>query len=158
MSVYSTTVSNSSISSTTNDIISITPAANAMIQIIEFTVAGAGTASSAAQINLYAVTTVGATGSGALNIANFNPYAPAAASTAFSGWTTQPVVGFILVPLTVNANGGIYRWVARPGEEITCINAATTGGGNVNKACSIRASLAPSTNFTVSVVWSEAPL
>jgi hypothetical protein len=155
MSVYSATVSNFSVSSTTNDILSITPAANTLIQVIEFSVSGMVTASTAAQINLYAVTTVGATGSGAVSIANFNPYAPAATSTAFTGWTTQPVVGNILVPLAVNGNGGIYRWVARPGEEIVCINAATAGGANVNKAVSIRASTAPSQSYTISVVWVE---
>jgi hypothetical protein len=158
MSTYSATASNVTVNSTANDILSITPASNVLIQVIEFTVAGMGTASSASQINLYAVTTVGATGSGAANIANFNPFAPAAGSTAFTGWTTQPVVGFILVPLAVNANGGIYRWVARPGEEITIINGVTTGGANVNKACSIRASVQNGASYTVSVVWNESPL
>lgn len=153
MSMYSATVSNTSISSTTNDIMTLVPASNRRVQLIEFSVAGCGTASSAAQINIYQVTTAGATGSGAITANKFDFYAPAQASSVFTGWTTQPVVGSIIVPLAVNANGGIYRWVARPGEEIYAI-----GGLATNMQISVRASLAPSTNFTVSIVWMEDPM
>jgi hypothetical protein len=153
VSIYSATVSNTSISSTANDIMTIVPAASTIIQIVEFTVAGCGTASSAAQINIYNITTAGTTGGGAITPSKFNPaYAPASGSTVSTTWSTQPTVGVIIVPLAVNGNGGIYRWVARPGEELYAI-----GGIAAALGFSIRASLAPSTNFTVSVVWVESP-
>jgi hypothetical protein len=152
MSVYSATVSNTPVSSITNDIMTLTPAANRRVQLIEFTVAGCGTASSAAQINAYQVTTAGASGSGTITSNKFDFYAPASASTVSTAWTTQPVVGQPIIPLAVNGNGGIYRWVARPGEEVYAI-----GGLATNMQISIRASLAPSTNFTISIVWVEDP-
>lgn len=153
MSMYSATVSNASVSSTTNDIMTLVPLSNRRVQLIEFTVAGVGTASSAAQINAYQVTTAGVTGGGAITANKFDFYAPTQASSVFTTWTTQPVVGSIIIPLACNANGGIYRWVARPGEEIYAI-----GGLATNMQISIRASLAPSTNFTVSIVWMEDPM
>jgi hypothetical protein len=32
----------------------------------------------------------------------------------------------LILDLAVNANGGIYRWVARPGEEIVCTGTTDT--------------------------------
>lgn len=151
MSVYTVQVSNSPLS-TSNDLLTITPASNRRIQIIEISVCGMGTASAANELGVYDVTTAGVTGSGALTPTKLDRFAPAAASTVNTGWTTQPVVGGKLLALGVNANGGIYRWVARPGEEIN-----VTGGATTNFQLSFRSATGTS-NVSVHVVFSEDPL
>src|ERR1700676_1338306 len=112
MSVYSTVISNTALN-TSNDILTLTPAANRRIQVIEVSVCGMGTASAANALSVYDVTTAGATGGGAPTIVKLDRFAPAAGSTVFTTWTTQPVVNAPLLTLGVNSNGGIYRWVAR---------------------------------------------
>lgn len=151
MSTYTVSRSNVALS-TSNDLITFTPAANRAIQIIEISVGGMGTASAANELGVYDVTTAGVTGSGALTPTKINRFAPAAASTINTAWTTQPVVGGEILSLPVNANGGIYRWVARPGEEITVIGGATT-----NFQLSLRSAVGTS-NVSVHVVFIEDPL
>lgn len=153
MALYSATVSNSSISSTANDIMTIVPAASRIIQLIEFSVSGVATVSSGGQINIYYITTAGSTGGGAITPTPYNlAYAPASTATVNTTWTTQPVVGPLIVPLAVNGNGGIFRWVARPDEVIFCIGGVATVLG-----FSVRASVAPTQPYTISVTWNENP-
>jgi hypothetical protein len=132
--------------STAADSLTLIPAANRPIQLIEVSVAGMGTASAANSLGVYrssggvtpsaAITPVpmGKVGSGS------NPVAGCSTATA---WATQPTItasaGYgLLLDLGVNSNGGIYRWVARPGEEIICGNTdtisfrAVTGSGVVS--------------------------
>jgi hypothetical protein len=151
MSVYTVSRSNVALS-TSNDLLTITPAANRRVQIIEISVAGMGTASAANELGVYDVTTAGVTGSGALTPTKLDRFAPSPASTVNSAWTTQPVVGGEILSLGVNSNGGIYRWVARPGEEINVTGSATT-----NFQLSLRAAVG-SGNVSVHVVFSEDPL
>lgn len=152
MSVYSATVANAAIANFTNDIMTLVPAANRRVQLIEVMVAGMGTASAAGQINVYNVTTAGVTGGGAITPVKFDFYAPASASTVNTTWATQPVVGAVpQIQLPVNANGGIFRWVARPGEEIYAI-----GGLSANMEISIRASVGSGT-YTTTITWAEDP-
>ncbi len=151
MSTYTVTVSNTALS-TSNDIMTFTPAANRRIQIIEVSVGGMGTASAANELGVFDVTTAGVTGGGALTPTKLDRFAPSAASTVNTTWTTQPVVGGEILGLPVNANGGIYRWVARPGEEINVTGSATT-----NFQLSLRSKVGTS-NVTVTVVFTEDPL
>jgi hypothetical protein len=154
MSYYSASVLTATLSSTTNDIMTIVPASGRIIQLIEFSVTGQGTASSAAQVNLSNITTAGVTGTGGITPLPLNPgYAPAATAVVSTAWGTQPVIGAIpTVPLGVNANGGIFRWVARPDEVILAI-----GGLAAALGWSIRCSTTGSGLYTVSVTWSENP-
>lgn len=154
MSYYTVTQLNFSVASTANDIMTIVPTASRVIQLIEFSVAGLATASSAAQVNIYAITTAGTTGTSPLTPQPLNPaYAPASTVTVSTAWATQPTIGTQpLVPLGVNGNGGIFRWVARPDEVILAI-----GGVAAALGWSVRASTAPTQPYTVSVTWSENP-
>lgn len=151
MSTYAIDISNTALS-TSADIITFTPAANRLIQIIEVSIGGMGTASSANELGVFDVTTAGVTGAGALTPTKINRFAPAAASTLNTAWTTQPVVGGQILSLPVNSNGGIYRWVARPGEEITVIGSATT-----NFQLSFRSKVGTGT-VSLHIVFVEDPL
>jgi len=152
MSTYSATVSGAT-PSTTNDTMTITgaSASTPYAQIIEVSVSGMGTASAANELGLFNVTTVGATGSGAITPNKFSPFSVAAVAVINTGWTTQPTVGGELIALGCNSNGGIYRWVARPGEEISLYGNAANGG-QYSLRFKNSASAGP---VTVHLVWQE---
>lgn len=150
MSVFSWTQSNTA-QSLTNDTMTLTPASSRVDWIIEVSIGGMGTSSVAGEMDIYNQTTAGTTGGGAVTAQKFSPDSNSAGSTMNSTWTTQPVVGQPFIALPVNANGGIYRWVARPGEEIVL-----RGGAAGNFAASYRGKV--STNaVTVHTVVTEDP-
>lgn len=127
--------------STASDFMTIIPATNHSLQIIEVSVCGMGTASAANSLGVYR-STGGATGGGAITptpVGRISSSIPPASGTVVNTtWTTQPTLGGLLLALGVNSNGGIYRWVARPGEEILCVAAdeislrGITGTGNIS--------------------------
>jgi len=137
--------------STSSDFMTFLPASGHSIQIIEISVCGMGTASAANSLGVYR-STGGTTGSSALTptpVGRITSSIPPAASTVVdTAWVSQPTLGGLILALGCNSNGGIYRWVARPGEEILCVNAdeislrGITGTGNI----------------TVHVVFTEDPL
>jgi hypothetical protein len=151
MSVYSWTVSTAALS-TTNDTMSLIPASSRIDWIIEVSVGGMGTSSVANEVDVFNQTTAGTTGSGAVTAQKFSPDSNAVGSVVDSAWTTQPVVGQPFIALPVNSNGGIYRWVARPGEEIVLRGAATS-----NFAASYRAKVTTSGTATIHTVVIEDP-
>src|ERR1700674_720063 len=154
MSMYSATVSNTALPATTNDIMTLVPTASRRIQIVEISCAGMGTASSACQVNLWNITTAGTTGGGAITPTKFDVYAPSSATTVSTTWTGQPTVaGAPSLAIPFNANGGIYRWVARPGEEFYSI-----GGVACVLGFSIRPFAGAGQNATVTVIWMEDPM
>ena len=53
-----------------------------------------------------------------LTAVGLNSASPTAAMTVNTTWSAQPTIGNVILRLPVNANGGIYRWVAVPGGEI----------------------------------------
>jgi hypothetical protein len=129
-----------------NDFLTLITAANRPIQVVEISVAGMGTASAANSLGVYRGT-AGTTPGGAIVAvpnARINTTSPVAGTTTATTWSVQPVVtaaaGYgLLLALGVNANGGIYRWVARPGEEIICSGVAdvisfrpVTGTSNIS--------------------------
>jgi hypothetical protein len=125
MATYTVQVSNTALS-TTNDLLTLLPAANHPIQIVEISIAGMGTASAANELGVYR-STGGTTGGGAVTPTPVGKYlsasnTPASATVCDTTWAAQPTLGGKVLALGVNANGGIYRWVARPGEEIVCAN------------------------------------
>lgn len=151
MSVYSASVSNVT-PVVANDLITVQGgAATQIYQIIEISVGAMGTASAANQVNLSLDNALGITTT-AITPSKFSPLSVAAVCTASSGWATQPtLLGIPLITLPVNANGGIYRWVARPGEEIT-------GYGTAASPSTGSYSLRPTTvngPLTVHIVWVE---
>ncbi len=140
------TISRSNVAnSTTNDQATIITAANRKIAIVEVEVAGMGTASAANEVDV-SRSTGGTTGGGALTPAALDPDSPTAASTVNTTWAAQPTLsGDPLLRLGVNANGGINRWVARPGQEIIARNA-----GQI----SVRGSVGTS-NISIHVIFEE---
>lgn len=137
MATYTVQVSNTALS-TSNDLLTLIPASNRLVRIVEVSVAGMGTASSANELGVYR-STGGTTGGGAITPGKISSTAPTAASTVNTTWTGQPTLGSKLFALGVNSNGGIYRWVARPGEEPLFIGGtdqlslrSAVGTGNVS--------------------------
>jgi hypothetical protein len=122
---------------TAADFLTLITVANRPIQIVEISVAGMGTASAANSLGVYR-SSGGATPTGPIVAVPMGKVgavttgsAPVAATTSATGWTTQPTItasaGYgLILTLGVNANGGIYRWVARPGEEIVCVGTTDT--------------------------------
>jgi len=150
MATYTVSRDNTALS-TSSDFMTIIPATNHSLQIIEISVGGMGTASAANSLGVYR-STGGTTGGGAITptpVGRISSAIPPASGTVVNTtWTGQPTLGGLLLALPVNANGGIYRWVARPGEEILCVAA---------DEISLRA-ITGSSNVTVTVVFSDDPL
>lgn len=113
---YSLSRSNTALS-TSNDFMTIIAASNRSIQINEVSFGGMATASAACEVAV-ARSTGGTTGGGALTAVGLNSANPTAAMTVNTTWSAQPTIGNVILRLPVNANGGIYRWVAVPGGEI----------------------------------------
>jgi hypothetical protein len=154
VATYSVTVPNGALTAG-NDVITLVPASSRRIWVTEFSMQGMGTSSAASEVDLLYITTAGVTGGGALTPSK-DVYAPASASTVNTTWGTQPVVGTEPVcgaALCANANGGIYRWTARPGQEANCIGGIANGLG-----FSLRTRVAGGGNYTVSLTWQEDPI
>lgn len=120
MAMYTVSKDNVALS-TTNDLVTLLPAAAHPIQVVEISICGMGTASAANSVGVYR-STAGTTGASGLTPTPVGRYSstnpPVANTVVWTAWTTQPTLGGIVLDIAVNANGGIYRWVARPGEEI----------------------------------------
>lgn len=120
MSFYAVNVSNAALN-TSNDLMTFIAPANRRVRIHEISVGGMGTASAANELRV-ARSTGGTTGGGALTSEPVDPDSVAAGSTVNTTWSAQPTIGNVILRIPVNANGGIYRWVAKPGEEIVIRN------------------------------------
>lgn len=99
-----------------NDLITVSATAAVIMQDIDILIGGMGTASAAQSVDVLR-STAGTTPT-AQTPSPLDPNSPAATVTAATGWSVQPTPGVILLSLPVNANGGIVRWLAAPGEEI----------------------------------------
>ena len=130
---------------TTNDVLTLTAAAVRRAFVHEVSVSGLGTASAANELDVARATTVGVAPT-AQTAEKVDPHSAAAASTVATAWTTQPVVNAVkILRLGCNSNGGVYRWVAKPGEEIALYDTVTTGqlslrfgvGGSQQMACGL---------------------
>lgn len=112
---------------TTNDVLTLTAASVRRAFVHEVSVSGLGTASAANELDVARATTVGVTPT-AQTPTQIDPHSAAAASTVATAWATQPVVNAVkLLRLGCNSNGGVYRWVAKPGEEIALYSTSTDG-------------------------------
>jgi hypothetical protein len=135
----------------------LTPASNRRLQLLEVSIGGMGTASAANELAVYWVTTVGVTGSGAItpNAWSGDGLAPAAVSTVNTGWTTQPVVSTEIVSIPCNSNGGIYRWKTAPDQPLYAVGLAAAA--RVNPQFSFRSKVGTGT-ISMMIVWMEDPL
>lgn len=112
---------------TTNDVLTLTAAASRRVFLHEVSVAGLGTTSVANELGVFRATTVGVTPT-AQTAVLFDPHQAAFAGTVATAWSTQPVLASVpLLRLGCNSNGGVYRWVAKPGSEIALFSNVTTG-------------------------------
>lgn len=143
MGFYAVNISNTALN-TSNDIMTFIAPANRRVRIHEISIGGMGTASAANELRV-ARSTGGTTGGGALTSEPVDPDSVAAGSTVNSTWSAQPTIGNVILRLPVNANGGIYRWVAKPGEEIVIRNSGQL---------SLRSAVGTS-NVSVHVVFEE---
>jgi hypothetical protein len=108
--------------STAADALTIIGASNRRLYIVEISFSGLGTVSAANEV-LVSRSTGGTTGGGAITAAKMFDNSAAAAFTNFTTWSAVPTLtGTGLLRLGVNANGGVYRWVARPGSEIELVS------------------------------------
>lgn len=146
---YMVSRSNSALS-TTADLLTIQAAAGRSIKIHEIAVAGMGTASAANELGIFRQTALGATAATFIVPEKTNPALPASAFTANTAWTTQPAISAVaLLRLGVNANGGVFRWVAKPGQEIELPGSATFTG-----ALSLR-SVVGASNVSIHIIVEE---
>lgn len=150
---YSVTLANTA-QTVGTDFFTITAAANRSIRIVEVNYAGNGTASAVniMKISRFATAPTGAP-TGAITARPFNPASPAAAALAQTAFaTTQPTgTETILMQLSANANGGVFRWVAPPYGEIEVPGGAqAVAGANI---C-FRPAVGTST-MTLNVVFDE---
>lgn len=137
------------------DFFSLTAAANRSIRIVEINYAGNVTASASniIKVSRFATAPTGAP-TGAIVARPLNPAAPAAACLAQSGAfaTTQPAgAETVVMQLSANGNGGIFRWVAPPYGEIE-----VQGGGQAVALANISfRPLLGTSNMTLNVVIDE---
>jgi hypothetical protein len=143
MPLYAVSRSNVALS-TTADLMTFLSAASRFCKIWEISVGGMGTSSAANEV-LVATSSGGTTGGGALTLEPLDPDSPAGVTTVNTTWSAQPTIGDVLLRLPVNANGGIYRWVARPGQELKA-----RGAGQI----SLRSAVGTS-NVSIHVVFEE---
>jgi hypothetical protein len=143
MGLYSVSRSNVALS-TTDDLMTLIAAASRRVKIWEISVGGMGTVNAANELVL-ARSTGGTTGGGALTPSLVETDQLAAETDVFTTWSAQPTLGDVLLRLPVNANGGIYRWVARPGEEFEARDA---------EQLSLRSAVGTS-NVSVHVIFEE---
>lgn len=136
---------------TTNDVLTLTGAASRVALLHEISVSGEGTASAANELILNRPSTLGVTPT-AQTPAQFDPDNAASGATISTAWTTQPVLGTVhLLRLGCNSNGGVYRWVAKPGEEVRIRGNATVSVSQL----SLRFSLGGAQQMGVHIVFED---
>ena len=110
---------------TTQDMLTVTAAAANIALIHEVSISGEGTASAANELVVNRPSTLGVTPVAQVP-ALYDPDSAAFTGTVATSFTTAPVLGTVsLLRLGCNTNGGVYRWVAKPGEEIRLRNNVT---------------------------------
>lgn len=104
--------------STTNDYLTIVAANNRPLRIYIIDLKGDANASAANEVGVYR-STVGVGGGGGITPSKVNSGSAAAQFVCYTTWSSsQPTLGDLLWRFSVNANGGIDKFVAIPGAEI----------------------------------------
>lgn len=108
-----------------SDLLTVIPATSRQFELIEASVGGMGTTSSANSVQI-GRSQGGTTGGGALTPRPHREKQAAFAGTNFTTWAAQPTfLGDGLVLLPYNGNGGLYRWVRIPGDTIQFVDGDT---------------------------------
>lgn len=126
---YKLPITSATLSTTLSSLTIITGATRAL-KVTEIYLAGTGTASASNVVGLYRVATAGVTGATPVTAVPDNPASPAISATNFTAYTTQPVVGALLLAMPVNANGGVFYYRPMKGDEIE-IPAGNVAAGTV---------------------------
>ena len=104
--------------STTNDYLTIVAANNRPLRIYVIDIKGDANASVANEVGFYR-STVGVGGGGGITPVKVNSGSAAAQFVVYTTWSSsQPTLGDVLWRFSVNANGGIDKFIAIPGAEI----------------------------------------
>lgn len=103
---------------TTNDVLTLTGAPGRRTLLHEISVCGLGASSAANEFAVRRPSVLGITPTNQASVP-IDPDCGSSSATVATGWTTQPSLGTVaLLRIGVNSNGGIYRWVAKPGQEL----------------------------------------
>lgn len=117
---------------TTNDVLTLTGANGRRAQIHEISLQGLGTSSVANELGVYRPGGVGVTPTNQTS-QKLDPDSGSASATVATAWVTQPSLGSVaMLRLGCNSNGGIYRWVAKPGTEIVVRGDSLTSHAQVS--------------------------
>ena len=127
-------------------------AATDLLQIMEITQGGQASASSVNSMTLARSSTLGATLT-ALALPNSDGFMRAASAVlttlpsnyvaATTNPNRSPAATIARMQLAFNSFGGIFRWVAAPGEEWTALGSATTSQSESVFSCAITGTAGP---------------
>lgn len=117
---------------TTNDVLTLTGAPGRRCRIHEISVSGLGTSSAANELAVRRPSVLGITPTNQASVP-LDPDCGSCSATVATGWTTQPSLGTVaLLRCGCNSNGGAYRWVANPGQEINLRGDSLTSHSQVS--------------------------
>lgn len=103
---------------TTNDVLTLTGASGRKAYLHEISVCGLAASSAANEFGIRRPSVLGITPTNQASVP-IDPDCGSSSATVATGWTTQPSLGTVaILRLGANSNGGIYRWVAKPGQEL----------------------------------------
>lgn len=117
MPLYTVTRTSSALS-TANDTLTVVATSSKPLRIYIVDIKGMGTTSAANEVLLMR-STGGTTGGGGITPSPTNTGSAAASFNVYTTWSAQPSAGAVLWRFGVNANGGIDKFVAIPGAEIS---------------------------------------
>ncbi len=129
---------------TTDDLLALDAAADEDGAVIEFSIGGEVTTSTAARIRLSRGS--GGTVPVAADVQQRHRLSPSPVIQAVDSWTAQPTLDAgALFGTSWNAHGGVIRWLAAPGEEMAIIGL---------EQVSLRETIA-AVALSGSLIWSE---
>jgi hypothetical protein len=104
--------------STSNDLMTLVASSTKPLRVYIADIKGMDAASAANEV-LMSRSSSGTTAGGAITPVKVNSNSSAASFTVATTWSVQPTLGDTLWRFGVNANGGIDKFVAIPGAEIS---------------------------------------
>lgn len=117
MPLYTVTRTSTALS-TSNDLLTIIASSSKPLRVYIADMKGMGTATAANEV-LMSRSSGGTTPGGAITPSPVNSGSSAASFTTATTWSAQPTLGVTLWRFGVNANGGVDKFVAVPGAEIS---------------------------------------
>lgn len=121
---------------------------NHAFAIREVLLAGEAASSAVVRFNLNRPTAVGTT-SATDTPQKINPYSAAARATCGKTWSGAATPGTAIINLTLNAFGGILRWVAPPGSELVVISPSAS------QATALLQNTSGSATVSFHIIWEE---